>query len=969
MRLASLALFGLGLALTLPAAAEGPFRPVEAPAEVAGLEATTVRASAVRPFRFDARLFADAVKDVAFERANEVGTPSTLLELPHPDGSLALFRVIESPVMAPELAAKFPEIRTFRGVGVDDPTASVRFELAPRGFSAMVLSAFGAWYVEPWSRENRAHVASFHRRDALRDPQSPFVCQASDASDEGEEPVVRSEGPGLGPVPFPLASVGPTLRTYRLALATTGEYSGKVCGASPTKACVAAELVVAMNRVNGIYEREVAVRMTLVANNDAVIYLDKDTDPYTDGPNSGGTLLGENQSNLDAVIGSANYDVGHVFSTGGGGVAYLRVICSSSSKAGGVTGSSNPTGDSFWVDYVAHEMGHQFGGNHTFNGKQVSCNNNRVSSAAYEPGSGSTIMAYAGICGSQNLQPNSDPYFHGKSFDEIVAHVTTGGGAACDASTSTSNSAPTVEAGAAYTIPSRTPFALTGSATDPESDPLTFGWEEFDLGTIETAPPLVDDGSRPIFRSFNPTVGGTRTFPKLSDILAGTTTYGETMPTTSRTMNFRLTARDNRSGGGGVNSDTTTVASVSTAGPFAITAPASAVTWPASSTQTVTWNVANTNLTPISCASVAISLSTDSGASFQTTLLASTPNDGSQAVTLPDTQTVGATARVKIACVGNIFFAISRPSFTISAPLPPPTVSAIDPASGTTLGGTAVTITGTNFTGATGVTFGGTAATSFTVNSATRITATTPVHAAGAVDVAVTTPAGTATLTGGFTYVVPTPAITAVSPSSGPTAGGTPVTITGSGFVAGATVLIGGVAATPVVVASATSITAVTGAHAAGPVDVVVTTPGGTATLTGGFTYVAGPAGFAFYTVTPCRVVDTRSADGPFGGPVLAASPAEREFALASACGVPADAKVVSANVTVTGGTEAGTLRIYPSDSPLPVATTISFAAGKTRANNSLLLLSETGETGRVTVRNDSPGPVHLIVDVNGYFR
>jgi hypothetical protein len=1056
MRLASLALvgLGLGLGLALPAAAEGPFRPVETPAEAAGLPATTIRASAVRPFRFDARLFADAMKDVASERANEVGTPSTLLELPHPDGTLALFRVIESPVMAPELAAKFPEIRTFRGEGIDDPTASVRFEFSPRGFSAMVLSAFGAWYVEPWSRDKREYVASFHRRDALRDPQSPFECQGPDAPGEGEEASSRSERPNLGPVPFPLVSVGPTLRTYRLALATTGEYSKAVCGAAPTRACVAAELVVAVNRVTGIYEREVAVRMTLVAGNDAVIYLDGATDPYTN--NSGGTMLGENQDNLDAVIGSANYDFGHVFSTGGGGVAYLRVICSSSSKAGGVTGSSNPTGDAFWVDYVAHEMGHQFGGNHTFNGGQGSCaGGNRNGSTAYEPGSGSTIMAYAGICGSQDLQPHSDPYFHGKSFDEIVAHITTGGGATCAASTGTSNSAPTVEAGAAYTVPSRTPFALTGSGTDPEGDSLTYGWEEFDLGTVEPPPPLVDSGNRPIFRSFNPTVGPTRTFPKLSDILSGSTTYGETMPTTTRTMNFRLTVRDNRGGGGGVNSDSTTVASVTTAGPFAITAPASAVSWPAASTQIVTWNIASTNLAPIFCASVAISLSTDNGATFPTTLLASTPNDGSQAITLPNSQTAGATARVKVACVGNIFFAISRPSFTISAPLPPPTVSLIDPASGTTLGGTAVTITGTNLTGATAVTFGGTAATSFTVNSATKVTATAPAHAAGAVDVVVTTPGGTAASAGGFTYVVPTPAITSVSPSSGPTAGGTPVTITGSGFVTGATVSIGGVAATSVNVASATSITAVTGAHAAGPVDVVVTTPGGTATSTGGFTYVvpppaitsvspgsgptaggtpvtitgsgfvagatvsiggvaatsvvvasatsitavtgahaagpvdvvvtnpggatgtlpagwaylAGTAGFAFYTVTPCRVFDTRNADGPFGGPILAASPAERAFALAPACGVPADAKVVSANVTVTGGTEAGSLRIYPADSTLPIATTISFAAGKTKANNSMLLLSTAGDAGRVTVRNDSPGPVHLIVDVNGYFK
>ncbi|MDP1601843.1 MAG: IPT/TIG domain-containing protein, partial [Legionella sp.] len=262
-----------------------------------------------------------------------------------------------------------------------------------------------------------------------------------------------------------------------------------------------------------------------------------------------------------------------------------------------------------------------------------------------------------------------------------------------------------------YTIPSRTPFALTGSATDPESDLLTFGWEEFDLGTVESGTPLVDSGNRPIFRSFEPTVGPTRTLPRLSDVLAGTTTFGETLPTTSRTMTFRLTARDNRAGSGGVNSDTTTVTSVSTAGPFAITAPAAAVSWPAASLQTVTWNVAGTHLSPISCGNVAISLSTDDGATFPTTLLASTPNDGTQAVTVPSTPTGGATARVKAACAGNVFFAVSR-AFTIAAALPPPAISTISPSSGPTAGGTAVTITGTGFaTGAT-ISIGGVAATS-----------------------------------------------------------------------------------------------------------------------------------------------------------------------------------------------------------------------------------------------------------------
>ena len=884
MRLRS-ALLGLVLALPLPLLA-GPFRPVTAPAEAARLTAPRARATAVRPFAYDAKLLAEALRDVAVERPDEVGTPSTLLELPHPDGSLARFRVIESPVMAPELAARYPEIRTYRGEGVDDPTASVRFDVSPRGFSAMVLSALGAWYVDPWSPENPAVVASYHRRDARRDPENPFLCSGP-VRGRPEEPSFRSvrSGPEASEMPH-AAAVGATLKTYRLALATTGEYSAYFGG---TKPLVHTELVAAVNRVVGIYERELAVRMTLVANNDNLIYLNAATDPYTN--DDGGAMLGENQTTVDAVIGNASYDIGHVFSTGGGGVAYLGVVCTTGWKAGGVTGSSSPTADAFWVDYVAHEMGHQFGGNHTFDSKVGACGGgNRNDGTAYEVGSGSTIMAYAGICGTEDLQPHSDPYFHAVSFDEIVAYISStapGDGGSCPTSTATGNSAPTVEAGAAFTIPSRTPFALTGSATDPNGDALTYGWEEFDLsasGTGTTGPPLTDNGSRPIFRSFNPVTSPTRTFPKLSDVLAGTTTYGETLPTTNRTMTFRLTARDNRAGGGGVASDTTTVTSVAAAGPFAVTAPASAVSWAGASSQIVTWDVASTTAAPVSCANVAVALSTDGGLSFPTTLLASTPNDGTQAVTLLNTPTT--TARVKVSCVGNVFFAISRPNFTITA--------------------------------ATG------------------------------------------------------PTVAAIAPSSGTTAGGTAVTITGTGFVSGATVSIGGVAVTSVVVGSATSITAVTGARVAGTVDVVVTNPDTTSgTKASAYTYVAmSGAGLRFFPVTPCRIVDTRTApDGPLAGPALGASPAERTFTIVPGCGVPADARVLSANVTVTEGTAAGSLRLFPSDTSLPVSTTISFGAAKTRANNAMLLVSAAGGAGRVTVRNDSAGTIHLVLDVNGYFQ
>jgi reprolysin-like metallo-peptidase family M12B/K319-like protein len=653
---ALLGLLPVGAAAQDRTAADGAalWQDVDARALGADDGARMITPGRFRTLRLDTGALQALLERAPRELSDAARAESVVLALPLPQGGFQRFRIEDSPIMEDALAAEFPELRTFKGQGLDDPTATVRFDWTPSGFHAMVLSARGTLFVDPRSKGDDTHYVAYDKKDYERSQKFDFRCGVTgeplkeDAGIHKEDAGVHKEGVALAP--------GGTLQTYRLALAATGEYTafhgGTVAGAMSA-------IVTTMNRVNGVYERDLAVRMVLVANNSSVVYTNASTDPYTN--NNGSTMLGQNQTNLNSVIGSGNYDIGHVFSTGGGGIAGLGVVCSGS-KAQGVTGSSAPIGDGFDIDYVAHEMGHQFGGNHTFNGTTGSCGGgNRSAGAAYEPGSGSTIMPYAGICGAEDLQPHSDDYFHSKSLLEISAFLGAGG-ASCDAASATGNTVPTVDAGASFTIPRSTPFTLTATGSDADGDTVTFAWEQYDLGTA--SPPNTDNGNRPIFRSFNPTTSPSRTFPKLSDILNNVATLGESLPTTTRTMTFRVTARDNRSGGGGFSTDTTTVTSRADAGPFVVTAPNTNVSWPVGSTQTVTWDVANTAAAPVSAANVRILLSTNGGTSFPTVLAASTPNDGSQAVVIPAGTTT--TARIKVEAVGNIFFDVSNANFQIT---------------------------------------------------------------------------------------------------------------------------------------------------------------------------------------------------------------------------------------------------------------------------------------------------------------
>ncbi len=581
-----------------------------------------------------------------------------VLALPMPDGSTARFHLWESSAMAPELAAAYPNIRTYTGQGIDDRTATIKLDWTEFGFHAMLYSAItGDILIDPYDQKTVTAYISYFKKDYKKKGTFQELGPIGNTKGSTAARPATVDANGI--------CIGAQLRTYRLAVACTVEYARAATGSStPTKAQTLAKVVTTVNRVNGVYEKEVAVRLVLIANDTAILFTDDSTDPFN-GNNNGNTLINESQTQITNRIGNANFDIGHTFSTGGGGLAAVGVVCRNGNKASGITGSTVPVGDAYDIDYVAHEIGHEFGGQHTFNSLQGACEGNGNASTNTEPGSGTTIMAYAGICNSDDLQPHSNDYFNAISFDEITQYTNNSSGNNCAVTTSTGNMPPVVNAGADYVIPKSTPFVLTGTASDANGDALTYCWEQVDIGGsfgVWNAP----SGDAPIFRSFSPVSTGIRFFPKLSDQIGNTTTIGEVLPSYARTMHFRLTARDNRAGGGGVCYDENVV-TVANSGPFTVSYPnASGIVWNVNEFQTVTWNPAGTAAAPVNCANVSIQLSTDGGNTFPITIISSTPNDGMEEIHVPNN--VSATCRIRVIAAGNIFYDMSNANFRIQNP-------------------------------------------------------------------------------------------------------------------------------------------------------------------------------------------------------------------------------------------------------------------------------------------------------------
>ncbi|WP_146193380.1 zinc-dependent metalloprotease [Flavobacterium sediminis] len=575
--------------------------------------------------------------------------------MPNSKGELEHFRMYEASNFDSDLQAQFPDIRSYVGEGIEDKYAQVRLSIDPRGIQSMVFRADKRNdFLEPYSTDGKVYVVYNSSRNKGK---LPFTCStpeqslATDLSERLNEVGRSSTG---------------QLLDFRLALSCTAEYANYFGATSSLNvSLVMAAFNATMTRVNGVFEKDFAIHMTMIANTSSVIYYNPTTDPYSDA-SSMGNWNSELQTTLTSVIGEANYDVGHLFgaSGGGGNAGCIGCVCVNGQKGSGITSPADgiPEGDNFDIDYVAHELGHQFGANHTFSFS------NEGTGVNMEVGSGSTIMGYAGIT-SQDIQSHSDDFFHSASIAQVQANMAT---KSCPTSTPITHGSPVVDAGANYTIPKSTPFILDGSATDAGGGSLTYCWEQYDNAspaqTGANSAASETKASGPNWMSYKPVSTSVRYMPNLTSVFNGSTTTSgseiliEALSSVSRNLNFRLTVRDNVTGQGQTGFDDMVVTVDGSKGPLTVTSQnATGISYDVNSVQTVTWTVNNTN-TITGGSNVDILITSDGGATW-TTLLANTPNDGSEAVTMP--ATASPFCRLMVKASNNIFFNVNTEDFAV----------------------------------------------------------------------------------------------------------------------------------------------------------------------------------------------------------------------------------------------------------------------------------------------------------------
>ncbi|MEO1031668.1 MAG: M12 family metallo-peptidase [Bacteroidota bacterium] len=588
-----------------------------------------------------------------------------IIELPMPNGGNERFRVVESPILSPELSTARPEFKSYMAKGIDDPTTSLRFNITPAGFYAVMKGAEGISIIEKINRnsdDNR--YITYYDHDIL-DNSDRFHCESNDTI-EARSHILSTDRLDS------CFQIGDHLRIYELVLTCSGEFYALNGGTDPL---VEAALLNRVAQINIAFETEVATSFTIVEyllnNNPA-------TDPYAD-PTNTVDSLGATYNYINANVTVSSWDIGHGFheiSCSGctyAGRAGLSVVCTPD-KANGYTYLPNDLPSSIWL--VLHEFGHQFSCRHTNYG----CNSNNAC-VRYEPGAGSTIMSTGAGCDASDFFADRTDYFGVASLQNMIDFMGSGlsvtgigcgagianGWSDCAMLIPTGNNMPSSNANAnninGLVIPHSTPFVLKGSGSDADgTGSLTYTWEQYDTDYSGSDAPddTAASTTAPLFRSFPPSISGERTVPQLSSILSGnvTTGTGETLPTVARNLTWRLTVRDNEAGGGGVACDQISL-TVGNDGPFKITSQNSTTEWMPGRTKTITWDVANTNSPAYTCPNIDILFSSDGGNTFPITLASGVTNDGSYDITVPSIDTTS--GRIKIVCTGgsNIFFDIN----------------------------------------------------------------------------------------------------------------------------------------------------------------------------------------------------------------------------------------------------------------------------------------------------------------------